>query len=599
MNTNNIASIESDDLNINDLFKDFYSVPDFQREYVWESSNVEKLLQDVYDEFYDEQNNQIQNTEYFIGSVVVCRDGEGAFQLIDGQQRLTTIYLSLCTIRDYLYELEATTPDTLKNQIGAASMNPQTGEDVFRYRLNLQYEDSDGVMTKIAKEDESINEIKETTESVKHILTAYRTIKEFLRINFNDNTAQVKKFLAAFIHRVKLIRIITPDLTHALKVFETINDRGVGLNAMDLLKNLLFMKTVSADYPKLKERWKSLIDTLDRCREKPLRYLRYYIMSQYVIEGSKPLREDEIYQWFVDNAAAIKIDQNPLEFVEDLVARSNDYANFAEKKDTFGVPNHYLNNISLLSGAARQHFILLLAGHHLPQNLFNELCRTIENLFFTYIVTRETTKQFERNFSKWASELRDVTDKNGLSEFIARNFIPDLKSRSNAFNFAFEELTQSRIQQYRLRYILAKLTQFIEQQAWGNPEFANLDQYVNKSVEIEHILPQLPTTELQQSFDKSDEYDVYKEKLGNLTLLEKTINASISRNPFEKKKNGYLESKFLLTTSLVRKPQVGVNTQLNRAVDELIQFEEWNSETIELRQQMLADLARKVWEIPD
>jgi hypothetical protein len=322
-------------------------------------------------------------------------------------------------------------------------------------------------------------------------------------------------------------------------------------------------------------------------------------MSQYVIEGSKPLREDEIYQWFVDNAAAIKIDQNPLEFVEDLVARSNDYANFAEKKDTFGVPNHYLNNISLLSGAARQHFILLLAGHHLPQNLFNELCRTIENLFFTYIVTRETTKQFERNFSKWASELRDVTDKNGLSEFIARNFIPDLKSRSNAFNFAFEELTQSRIQQYRLRYILAKLTQFIEQQAWGNPEFANLDQYVNKSVEIEHILPQLPTTELQQSFDKSDEYDVYKEKLGNLTLLEKTINASISRNPFEKKKNGYLESKFLLTTSLVRKPQVGVNTQLNRAVDELIQFEEWNSETIELRQQMLADLARKVWEIPD
>jgi methionine aminopeptidase len=81
-------------------------------------------------------------------------------------------------------------------------------------------------------------------------------------------------------------------------------------------------------------------------------------------------------------------------------------------------------------------------------------------------------------------------------------------------------------------------------------------------------------------------------------LLEKTINASISNNPFVEKKEGYLQSQFLLTKSLINKPKVGVNTQLNRAVDELIQFEEWNSETIELRQQMLVDLARKVWEIP-
>jgi uncharacterized protein with ParB-like and HNH nuclease domain len=446
---NNTVSIESDDLNINDLFKDFYSVPDFQREYVWEDSNVEKLLQDVYDEFYDEHNIQIQNTEYFIGSVVVCNDDEGAYQLIDGQQRLTTIYLTLCTIRDYLYDLEKTTPETLKNQIGAASMNPQTGEDVFRYRLNLQYEDSDGVLMKVAKEDEDVESIKETTESVKHILKAYQTIKEFLRINFNDDASLVKKFLAAFIHRVKLIRIITPDLTHALKVFETINDRGVGLNAMDLLKNLLFMKTNSSDYPKLKEKWKSLIDTLDRCGEKPLRYLRYYIMSQYIVEGGRPLREDEIYKWFVDNAAKIEIDKNPIGFVNHLVARSKDYANFAERKDNFSFPNNYLNNISILSGAARQHFVLLLAGHHLPQNLFNELCRAIENLFFTYIITRETTKQFERNFSKWAVELRQVKDETGLTDFINRNFIPDVKSRSNAFSFAFEELTQSRIQQYR------------------------------------------------------------------------------------------------------------------------------------------------------
>ncbi len=442
--------------------------------------------------------------------------------------------------------------------------------------------------------------IPETTDSVRHILKAYRTIQEFLRINFDSDPARVRPFLAAFTHRVKLIRIITPNITHALKVFETINDRGVGLNAMDLLKNLLFMKTSSKDYPKLKDRWKLLIDSLNRCREKPLRFLRYYIMSQYEIEGSKGvLREDEIYQWFVENTKVTGIEKEPLKFVDDLVARSRDYSNFVEKKDPQGTPNRYLNNIALLSGAARQHFVLLLAGHHLPPELFTELCRQIENLFFAYIITREPTKNFERNFARWSVELRDVQDTEGLKAFLDKYFKPDLTSRSNAFDFAFRELSQARIQQYRLRYILAKLTQYVEEQAWGNPAHTQLNQYVNNAVHIEHILPQTPTADVRTAFDKTAEYFRYMQKLGNLTLLEKTINTSISNGPYDAKKHGYGQSSFLLTKSLVMKPQVGVNTQLNRAVDDLRQFDSWDSAAIDERQQMLGTLARKVWQMPD
>jgi len=414
MNTS--PKIESLDLNLSDLFKDFYSVPDFQREYVWEAENVEKLLEDVYDEFYDENNRVVEGPEYFIGSIVVCPDGKGTFQLIDGQQRLTTCYLILCAIRDSLANLDINPPATLEWQISAASMDPRTGDNVFRHRLSLQYEDSDGVLEKIASRGTPPENITETTDSVKHILKAYRTVQEFLRVNFDNDPARVKPFLAAFTLRVKLIRITTPNITHALKVFETINDRGIGLNAMDLLKNLLFMKTASKDYPKLKERWKALIDTLNHCGEKPLRFLRYYIMSQHEIEGSRPLREDEIYQWFVEHVAETGIDKEPLQFVERLVARSRDYANFVEKKDPQGTPNRYLNNIALLSGAARQHFVLLLAGHHLPPELFTELCRQIENLFFCYIITREPTKNFERNFARWSTELRAVKDAEGLNE---------------------------------------------------------------------------------------------------------------------------------------------------------------------------------------
>src|SRR5689334_10139392 len=69
--------IESEDLNLNKLFQDFYSVPDYQREYVWEPENVEALLKDVCDEFYDEGNRLNPGPEYFIGSIVVCQDDGG------------------------------------------------------------------------------------------------------------------------------------------------------------------------------------------------------------------------------------------------------------------------------------------------------------------------------------------------------------------------------------------------------------------------------------------------------------------------------------------------------------------------------------------
>ena len=82
--------IESDDLTIADIFKDFYSVPDFQREYVWKPENVEKLLQDVHDEFYNEDGRLVDGPEYFLGTIVGCEEA-GIYQLIDGQQRMTTL----------------------------------------------------------------------------------------------------------------------------------------------------------------------------------------------------------------------------------------------------------------------------------------------------------------------------------------------------------------------------------------------------------------------------------------------------------------------------------------------------------------------------
>ena len=170
-----------------------------------------------------------------------------------------------------------------------------------------------------------------------------------------------------------------------------------------------------------------------------------------------------------------------------------------------------------------------------------------------------------------------------------------MASRAARVAFALDELDQSKIQQYRLKYILAKLTQHVDQQAWDNPSYDSLEQYLQSSVHVEHILPQTPKAGVRETFDNPDEYDSYMQRIGNLMLLEKTINSSIGNESFSVKMKGYAESAFLLTKSLVRKPEVGTDTALNRAVKDLLQFDDWNSETIEIRQRLLTSLAWQVW----
>jgi len=596
MSESTAPKIESNDLNLEDLFKDFYCVPDFQREYVWETEHVEKLLQDVQDEFYDEDNRLTPDREYFIGSLVACKGTDGVYQLIDGQQRMTTIFLIVCAIRDQLQGLGQEAPESLRKIIRDVAADPKTGDDVSKYRLVLQYEDSHDILEQIADPGEPQSNGDNATASMRNIMAAYQSIRQFLRTNFRDDGQDLKRFRVAFLQRVKLIRILTPNLAHALKVFETINDRGVGLNAMDLLKNLLFMRTDSRHYPRLKDQWKNLIDILDGAGEKPLRFLRYYVMSQYTIDVHDGLREDQIYDWFVENAAEVGIDHDPLSVATELVECARAYQGFLKGKSPQGHDVPHLANIgNLAGGAVRQHLILALAGRHLPTELFAELIRNVENLFFCYLITREPTKYFERNFAAWAPRLREVKDEESLSAFIESYIHKDMAKRVRDVEYALQELTQGRIQKYRLRYILAKLTQYVEKAAWSNQIDETLDRYLSRNVEIEHILPQTPDPGVREAFDRPDEYFEHVGRLGNLTLLEKTINGSVRNGPFTAKLPGYTSSGFLLTESIARRPQVGRNTALNRAVAGLKTFETWTSEDIINRQEMLTNLARNVW----
>jgi uncharacterized protein with ParB-like and HNH nuclease domain len=595
--------IESSNLSIADLFRDFYSVPDFQREYVWKDSNVEKLIDDIYYELYDSEQ-PVEDSEYFLGSIVVFRDRDGTFQLIDGQQRMTTIYLMFCILRDNIRKLGQESK-VLDNLIAGVTPDLQTGEDVNKYRLSLHY-DSDGAafLEEVANgRTTTLKRNNIVSSSVERLNRAIDTIQYFISNRFISEAKDLKKFLSIFTNNVKLIRIETPNLKNALKVFETINDRGVGLTPIDLLKNYLFISVSQRTdsnpmWQKLKGRWETLMKILYKHQEDPIRFLRYYLMSHYDVNLQNNFPEEEIYDWFVEQSTNYNISNEPLKFVDELIIAGEHYCYFTQGKNTDGTDNQYLQNIKKLQGRYRQHFILLLAGRFLEKDLFSKLCYYVESLLFIYTITRSSRRKdvnLIRNFSQWSRDLRKIRNGEELLNFIQNNFYSEFQALQTDFESAFYELTDSNIAKFRLRYILAKIAQFVEKEAYNNCK--PLTWYLDQSIHIEHILAKSQKNELRQSFDKPDEYDLYTKNIGNLTLLEKTINSSILDRPYEFKKHGYQQSQILITRALTNQLNVGQNTQLNRAIEvlDLHPFIIWNSKAIEKRQEILVNLAKRVW----
>jgi uncharacterized protein with ParB-like and HNH nuclease domain len=586
-----MALIESRDYTLEELFQEFYVVKAYQREYVWEEKQVLELLKDVYEPFLE--NKSGSDWEYFIGSIIVCKSEE-LNELIDGQQRMTTAYLILCAIRDFLQTLNPDEPlDKLQGFITSYFVD-QNGNQRFKDRIELQYdEESRNVLEKIARK-QKFEKISDNS-SVQRLINAYEVAFKFFKDEFCEDevpTQKVKVFYARLIKNVRVVRVETKSMSQALKVFATINNRGVGLDAVDLLKNLMFIQIKSKDFEKLKTKWKEMLKILDKSKEDPIRFLRYFIISKY---DSERIREDKIYEWFNRNKEKCGYEEKPFEFIDLLLKSAKAFAYFKEGKDVFGKFNRYLLNISYLSTS--QHFVLLLAAQHFSQEMFTELCKNLENFLFVYIITQARSSKLEYLFLEWASKLRQINDKDVLDEFIRQEIQSEKQKLSEKFILAFRQLDEDTVRKKVMQYILAKLTQYIDELAYGEIDaHTNLKNYINKNVEIEHILPQ--NYELvKYSFDKQEEIGKYVKKLGNLTLIEKPINTSIKNNSFEFKKYAYQKSKFLITKSIVERVNIGLNTAIDRAVKGLDTFNEWNSLAIECRQEMLTQLAKKVWDI--
>lgn len=594
--------IKADVKSIAELKDYYFVVPDYQREYVWKSDDqVEQFLIDIENEYNPDGDKQ---SSYFIGSIIIV-ENNNKFDVIDGQQRLTTIILSLIAFRDLLTlnkdNLDDVGVEYLKS-IESLLFSFDLKSKKKTIRLDLQYEESRGYLIKLI-EHQNFNEIK--SPSIIKMEAAYFKVQNYTRILLNNGLGKLLHYIDYFLTQIELVIIKSENLSSALKIFETINQRGAGLNAMDLVKNLLFSKANEEDFQKIKNIWKELTLHLQNCREdgNPLRFLRYFVIARY---HNQIIREDEIYKWFIspEGKTSLGYETNPLRVANELNKMAKRYSDLVIATELVKDGGHYphVTNIGFVNKyRSRQHLILLLAlDEFAPLEVIEYLAKQLESFFFYSITLSIQAKYNETNFTKWAGKLRGKKSIEEIKIVVEDEFIPYVLLRLSDFKNRFKTITHGHYSPtYRERFIMGRLENTIRSKC-------NLPQQGNDFIgglQIEHILPQTPKNNIiPEEFIDISEYRNYVYRFGNTTLLEGMINQAVNNfndmgsNWFDKKQLEYSNSDVISTKLIDKDFQIGIHTALNRFKNDFqFEFNNWDKSAIEKRQEILLELIFETW----
>ena len=578
--------IKYNDHSINSAFKNHYIVPDYQREYVWKDEQVEQLLADLLDAY-----NTDSQKAYFLGTIVTYDSGS-QFELIDGQQRLTTFFILLCAIKK-IYMDHGEQTSVIENLIYSPTMNSE-GDVINLYHLQLQYEDAGNCLELIEKGQERPNYI---TQSGERLFDAFKTIQDFLQGQF-PQIADLKKFVVFLLNKTSFIRIETYDISDALKIFETINQRGKGLDPMDLLKNMVFRQVDRSKFKELNMNWKSITRSLEKIDEKPLRFLRYFIRANYDTSSEKDgiLREDQIYTWLSNNNAQCHYQEAPFQFVQKMAQNVELYVK-CRMPDDASEGNVHLKNIPLLAGKSyKLHLMLLLAASNMNSEAFAKFKSILESVVYYTVIDKIATNITERTFALWCRDVRNIITVEDLDCFVKNTIIPTVNDWKLDNKSNFLRLGLNSMQQYRIKFILGKITAYVDALKLGKTTVEDLTTYTETAVEIEHIMPQTCTDKELYGMDE-EEFSVYINRLGNLTLLENTINRSIQNDVYTNKATYYKQSKFYITSSISELVNLGQDTAINRTNSLLSSWSDWNKQAIEERQEMFYRLSEMIWEL--
>lgn len=550
-----------------------FIVPIFQRNYSWQKSQYEQLWFDILraSKFKEKQN-------HFIGSIVYIDMGTPAGRpqqllLIDGQQRLTTISILLCAIKDYVQKFNLETKlinlAKIKNQFLYNS--DEIDED--RYKLLLNVQDKETYIKLIDNTIFTVN--KPATNIIKCYEFFYERIEDFIK-----QYGQIDEIYAG-IFKLSLVSIsLDKDSDNPQMIFESMNSTGKDLSQTDLLRNYLLMDLTPEKQTRLyKTYWKPMEELFgEDIYKNDVNKFDYFIRDFLTLKSDTGhiCKINNVYE----NFKRYYLDNNCEKFavLKDLFTYAKYYACIDLLQENDDELKLYWQEFKKLDSHVVYPFLLKLYDDYSRQILIKEDFKKILQVVISYLWRRAICEIPTNSLSKTFATLYQAVDKDDYVNSIIKAFV--FKSSYKRFSSDYEvreKLQTKDIYHFRLRkYLLEALENYYHKE----PIDLNTANYT-----IEHIMPQNIEHNLswQQMLGENwqEVHSLYLHTLGNLTITG--YNAEMSNKSFGEKVNG--ESGFKHS-----------HLKLNESI---VQCDVWNKKAIQRRTNILTDIILKIWKYPE
>ena len=547
-----------------------YRVPPFQRDYSWTEDEWDDLWQDIQALF--EVDGE---PAHYMGYLVLQSSDSKRFDIIDGQQRLTTISAMVLAGLSHLQDLteagmdaenNAKRKEQLQNSyigyLDPVSLIPRSKLELNRHN-NRFYQNYLAPLQHLPQRGLNASEHQ--------LRKVFYWFKERIKARCGLTPSSGRELAAFFdelVDKLFFTVITVADELNAFKVFETLNARGVRLSATDLLKNYLFsiigaQEAHETELRTLEDLWERIVGLLGS--ESFPEFLRTFWNSR-----NKLVRKSELFKTIrkkvVTRAATF-------ELLRDIDYSAAVYAALRDPQDAVWNDEEQFALEQLLMFNVRQPLAMLMACHaafyERERNFFTRIMRGVAVVSFRYnVICNLQTHEQERLYNEIAWKVSNGAYANPSDVLAAlRDVYPDDARFTAAFAEKELRTTNSRNKKI-VRYILFEIERQRSGQAFD---------FESAAYSLEHILPEHPSE--SWSFIDEAKQDRLIYRIGNITLLETARNRDLGNSDYAVKQAIFKQSEFKIT----------------RAVAEY--YSDWDEQKIAARQKRLADVAAGIWKI--
>ncbi len=554
-------TIEAKELDLSRIFSnDFrFEIPDYQRPYAWTTEQVDDLLDDL-DYAIGNGINIQDKAPYFLGSIVIIKQPINSLaHIVDGQQRITTLTILLCVLRELSSSQEF--QEALTQCIREQS-NVVMGI-VGRYRLGVRKRDTAFFQNNI-QEIGRLSDFLENppggmSDSQKRIFENAK----YLWTKLSQRSDERRNTLAQFtVQRCYLVVVSTSDQSSAYRIFSVLNDRGLDLSPTDILKADIIGgldENIRTEYT---EKWEDMEEELSRDSFRELfAHIRMIFM--------KSKMRGTLQQEFQDNVLS-RVQGR--EFIDDVLEPYADAyeiltdASYRSEAGAEDVNNllRYLNGLDNFDWIPPA--LTFLKRNPTDAVALSQFFKYLERLAYGLFILRANINQRIR---RYAEILRAIEKEEDL--FSASSPLQLLADEKSEILRVLDGQIYSHLRVRRP--LLLRLNSLLSDVGV---------RYDYPTITIEHVLPQNPDKKSKwlRKFPDEDERAEWTGKLANLVLLSRRKNSSAQNYDFNKKKEAYFQRGGVATFALT--------TQVLSETD-------WTPEVLQRRQKRLIRALRKEW----